>query len=212
MDQGFSFINKVFGVNIDPTSQRLDKEGPAAKYPEYLRAYLMYLGEPSSVVIPNTQIHCLGRKFASVMAARAAFSSYFGRLKDSFKALEWSWNPSLKLWAGNPALNPIVGDYYKALKRNVSSRGEMPESVKSTTKEDLRILYNQMVNTKDKLQPVRKAFYCYFLFSFLCLLRVNEMLELRIDDTYIRYQTADRVHLRIQPRKTGGKYLYFVFM
>lgn len=33
------------------------------------------------------------------------------------------------------------------LKRNVSSRGEMPESAKSITKEDLRILFNQMIST-----------------------------------------------------------------
>ncbi|TRM57293.1 DNA breaking-rejoining enzyme [Schizophyllum amplum] len=146
------------------------------------------------------------------------FAILFGHGKD-----EWRRDPATGKTTGNPSISVLVSHYMVALRRRKAHEGEATSSSRAMTTYILSRLHVQnlrdyavvmvrtvispIVNGVENLKP--RLLQCAYTLSFICLLRIDEVLQIQMQD--LTWNKDGSIDLRLPFRKTHqyGKILPF---
>ncbi|KAI1782501.1 hypothetical protein LXA43DRAFT_1103924 [Ganoderma leucocontextum] len=150
--------------------------------------------------------------YSYAMRMRAALTYKFGRLSTRGN-LEWTMGEDGK-WKGNPSLSLQVSRYMVSLRRRKAQDGETTMSSRAITTSVLRDLH--LINSRTEhweigasptaaatLGPrARRLLQAAYIVAFLCLLRFDEVLAIKIDDLRI-LDNGNAIELTLPHRKTA---------
>ncbi|KAF8332916.1 hypothetical protein F5887DRAFT_1173636 [Amanita rubescens] len=153
------------------------------------------------------------RSYAWAMKMRSSMTYGFGRLCERGRT---HWSSDGITCAGNPSISNLVSRYMIALRRRKRQNGEdVPMSSRAITSQDIREMweFNEKVygqetiavpNSSEKQwgrERTRRLVHAIITLSFVCLLRADEALNLRMEDIDIRGPKC--LSITLQKRKTN---------
>ncbi|KAI9141493.1 hypothetical protein BKA69DRAFT_394607 [Paraphysoderma sedebokerense] len=168
--------------------------------------------EPPSKVLKchnGTFFRCEGAGLSTAGRIRSGLSWYWGN--------QWSVSHmpyNAKTLEGNPALSHRVSRYILTLTRQKALQGESPESVRALRPQDMKELCDacyRMAGYDRRLQCLGAMLYTIFLLAYLCLLRIEEVLQIEMRYLELCPKTLT-ITLTLDYRKTKqeGGYKPFV--
>ncbi|EPQ50941.1 hypothetical protein GLOTRDRAFT_50099, partial [Gloeophyllum trabeum ATCC 11539] len=161
------------------------------------------------------------RTFNYAMKIRASMTYGFGRFGRR-GTLVWDQSRSRNgRWRGNPSISYQVSSYMASLKRRKVQNGETPTSARAITPEIMAQLYevNNLSAQAEILEidrrsgkkkshdqwgggRLRRCLHCMYTFAFSCLLRFDEVLNIKAHDV-IPDPKHKRLILRLSQRKNA---------
>ncbi|TRM68005.1 DNA breaking-rejoining enzyme, partial [Schizophyllum amplum] len=138
---------------------------------------------------------------STAMKIRAAMTYLFGILCGLGRE-EWRRDHTTGKMVGNPSISPKVSCYMVALKRRKAHEGDCTEASRAITL--VRAIPWEIENLRPRLLQ------CAYTLSLICLLRIEEVLQIRMQD--LEWSKNGSVTLRLPFRKTHqtGKIIPFV--
>lgn len=142
---------------------------------------------------------------STAMKIRAAMTYLFGILCGLGRE-EWRRDHTTGKMVGNPSISPKVSCYMVALKRRKAHEGDCTEASRAIT---LNILTRTHVKNKRDYQALDRGeienlrprlLQCAYTLSLICLLRIEEVLQIRMQD--LEWSKNGSVTLRLPFRKT----------
>ncbi|KIY50121.1 hypothetical protein FISHEDRAFT_39905, partial [Fistulina hepatica ATCC 64428] len=155
---------------------------------------------------------------------RAAMTYAFGHVH-GIGTVSWHRSEVTGRMVGNPSVSPIVSRYMLSLRRRKVRAGETTTSARAITPEILRMMYDfnhheefltpklyapqqrKKGNDPDRLDNwggcrTRRAMQLAYVLSFLCLLRFDEVLHIRMEDIEFSHN-KEKMIVTLPFRKTA---------
>ncbi|KAJ7602151.1 hypothetical protein FB45DRAFT_761277 [Roridomyces roridus] len=171
---------------------------------------------PDGTAKPHTETR---NGYVHAQKMRAAMTYAFGRIH-GLGSLTWHRSEVSGRMMGNPSVSDTVAIYMTSLRRRKVRAGQTATSSRAITAEIIRELYNynhqpdvgdiksytpgrRSAPKKDHEWAggrMRRLLQCTYVLAFLCLLRFDEVLKIRLED--IQFVTPTCVKLTLPFRKT----------
>ncbi|KAI3650554.1 hypothetical protein MP228_003794 [Amoeboaphelidium protococcarum] len=191
-----NYTREKYGANVDPLAR-------TAETPQQVLRYLYIQCDfPDSTNDEGQLVGCKGLSYSTAENIRAAISNKFG---DEYNCNSLRYfQDAAGNWQGNPSLSNEVTKYMKSLKKRKNAAGEVPVSMKAIMKEDLKNIWDRMMALRDPTdRMIASRNYCIYILSFLCLLRLDEALNITLGDIEWMPRQKNGFKLTLRWRKTS---------
>ncbi|KAF8706311.1 hypothetical protein AX14_013801 [Amanita brunnescens Koide BX004] len=158
------------------------------------------------------------RSYTWAMKMRSAMTYGFGRLYERGRT-HWTSTDGIN-WTGNPSISTIVSRYMVALRKRKHQSGENTTmSSRAVTAQDIQAMYIFNEKAYERYQQsmgpastssekewgrerARRLVHAVIALSFVCLLRIDETLSLRVEDIELQSSESKCISITLQKRKT----------
>ncbi|KAF8812056.1 hypothetical protein BYT27DRAFT_7088146 [Phlegmacium glaucopus] len=219
VDACMSFL---ISKNLIKTKEEFLCKSPPQDSARFIIAWIMNECDSCNLDGSNKSSSTIRSGYTHAQKMRAAMTYAFGRLYGCGNR-SWQMDESQGVMVGNPSISTEVSNYMLALHRRKVQGGETSTSARAMTPGMMEKLYD--FNHQAELWEVgkcapnsrnagswggpfhRRLVQAVYTISYLCLLRIDEVLKIRRE--HIKLEEEGKVTLTLPFRKThqfGGKY------
>jgi hypothetical protein len=206
LTRSWTFISTKLGLNgrFDP----LDRSRAGGELTvKCISAYIAYCCGDKAQTLANGLV-CQNRSISIARMVRAAWSDFFNEQEGMATTLGYKFNELTGMWEGNPTLHTAMRKFIRGLKKHKAQKGENVLSVRSITSDDLRALYQRLESCRASgdMKPDeifhRRMMYCAYVIAFICCLRSEELVHIRLENIEMTVGDTNSFKLRLTKRKT----------
>ncbi|KAH9962507.1 hypothetical protein BGW80DRAFT_1545551, partial [Lactifluus volemus] len=149
---------------------------------------------------------CEGRKYATAVSTRAALTFWYKTTHPNESVSEWQYDSKTGICHGLPTRSQTVSMFMVGLEKMKAKAGEVSQSARALTLDDMHRLYDECTSSKDKSLYERRwgiIHFTAYLLAWLMFLRIDEVVNLEFES--IEMIPGERVYFSValKTRKTA---------
>ncbi|KAJ8496916.1 hypothetical protein ONZ45_g12254 [Pleurotus djamor] len=143
-----------------------------------------------------------GCRFATAVSCRAALTFWYRHIRPNESTVDWRVDTVTEACFGLPTRSRLVADFMTGLEKTKAKSGEVSRSARALTLQDMYRLYSQCFPPSGNDGEIRAGISAY-LFAWLLLLRIEEVLRLTFESIEVIPQEREYFEVYLHTRKSA---------
>ncbi|KAG6905051.1 hypothetical protein DXG01_005380 [Tephrocybe rancida] len=146
---------------------------------------------------------CEGRRFSTAVSTHAALTFWYRTLRPNESVCEWRHDLVTDICHGLPTQSQIVSTFMVGLKKTKAKMGEVSQSARALTLEDMYCLHDECLSNSVADQRWGVVRYTAYLLTWLMFLRIDEVVNLEFSSIEIIPSERSHIKVALKTRKTA---------